>query len=91
MPKIKYEIISSFALTAHLYFLDVCLNLYLSYCIFKHLTFVMHYHVLMEKEMATYSSFLAWRIPWIEEPWGCKESDTTEQLTHTHTHTQTMY
>ena len=20
-------------------------------------------------------------------PWGCKESDTTEQLTHTHTHT----
>ena len=19
-------------------------------------------------------------------PWGCKESDTTEQLTHTHTH-----
>ena len=22
-------------------------------------------------------------------PWGCKESDTTEQLTHTHTHTHT--
>ena len=21
--------------------------------------------------------------------WGCKESDTTEQLTHTHTHTHT--
>ena len=21
-------------------------------------------------------------------PWGCKELDTTEQLTHTHTHTQ---
>ena len=30
---------------------------------------------------------LHWRIPWTEEPggyspWGCKESDTTEQLTH---------
>ena len=41
--------------------------------------------------MATHSSTLAWRIPWIEEPGGLqssrgrKESDTTEQLTHTHT------
>ena len=24
-------------------------------------------------------------------PWGCKESDMTEQLTHTHTHTHTHY
>ena len=37
------------------------------------------------KEMATHSSTLAWKIPWTEEPvsyspWGCKESDTTEQL-----------
>ena len=23
---------------------------------------------LLEKEMATHSSFLAWRIPWTEEP-----------------------
>ena len=23
-------------------------------------------------------------------PWGCKESDTTEQITHTHTHTHTL-
>ena len=23
-------------------------------------------------------------------PWGCKESDITEQLTHTHTHTHTL-
>ena len=23
---------------------------------------------LLEKEMATYSSILAWEIPWIEEP-----------------------
>ena len=43
----------------------------------------------LEKGMATHSSVLAWRIPRTEEagglysPWGCKESDTTEQLTHT--------
>ena len=36
----------------------------------------------LEKEMATHSSLLAWRIPWTEEPgklyspWGFKESDT---------------
>ena len=41
--------------------------------------------------MATHSSILAWvflsmEIPWTEEPgrlyspWGCEESDTTEQL-----------
>ena len=44
----------------------------------------------MEKEMATLSSILAWRSPWIEEPgglhrgklspWGRKQSDTTERL-----------
>ena len=37
----------------------------------------------LEKEMATNSSTLAWKIPWTEElvgysPWGHKESDTTE-------------
>ena len=36
----------------------------------------------LEKEMAIYSSILAWRILWIEEPGrvqskGSKESDTT--------------
>ena len=36
--------------------------------------------------MAAYSSILAWRIPWAEDlvgynPWGRRESDTTEQLT----------
>ena len=35
------------------------------------------------ESMATYSSILAWKIPWTEEPagyrsWRCKESDTTE-------------
>ena len=39
----------------------------------------------LEKEMATHSSILAWRIPWMEEPGGyspqgCKESDMTEWL-----------
>ena len=33
---------------------------------------------LLEREMATHSSILAWKIPWAEEPWGHKESDTTE-------------
>ena len=29
----------------------------------------------LKKEMATHSSTLAWRIPWMEEPlWGSKES-----------------
>ena len=35
----------------------------------------------LEKKMATHSSILAWRIPWIEEsgsPWGHKGFDTTE-------------
>ena len=38
----------------------------------------------LEKEMATHSSTLAWKIPWTERslvgysPWGCKELDMTE-------------
>ena len=35
---------------------------------------------LLEKEMATHSSLLAWKIPWMEahySPWVHKESDTT--------------
>ena len=44
----------------------------------------------LEKEMATHSSILAWRIPWTEEPGGyspCdrKELDTTDQLSTQHT------
>ena len=37
----------------------------------------------LQKEVATHSSILAWKIPWTDET----ESKTTEQLTHTHTHT----
>ena len=39
----------------------------------------------LDKEMATHSNILAWRIPWMEElgglqSTGCKELDATEQL-----------
>ena len=42
----------------------------------------------LEKEMATHSSILAWRIPWTEEPGGLqsmgrKELDMTERLNST--------
>ena len=45
-------------------------------------TFTFHLHAL-EKEMATHSSVLAWRIPgWGSlvscRLWDCTESDTTE-------------
>ena len=46
------------------------------------LTFTFHFYAL-EKEMATHSSVLAWRIPGTESLvgchlWGHTESDTTE-------------
>ena len=45
-------------------------------------TFTFHFHAL-EKELATHSSVLAWRIPGTMEPgglhlWGHTESDMTE-------------
>ena len=45
-------------------------------------TFTFHFHAL-EKEMATHSSVLAWRVPGMGEPGGLlsqgrTESDTTE-------------
>ena len=44
-----------------------------------------------EKEIATHSSILVWKIPWTEEPRrlssrGHKELDTTEQVNHHHHH-----
>ena len=45
----------------------------------------------LEKEMATHSRVLSWKIPWTEGPgracpWGHKELDMTEHaLTHGHT------
>ena len=46
-------------------------------------TFTFPFHAL-EKEMATHSSVLAWRIPGTGEPGGCRlwghaELDTTEE------------
>ena len=28
----------------------------------------------LDKEMATHPSILAWRIPWMEEPWGLQST-----------------
>ena len=41
----------------------------------------------LEEGVAIHSSILAWRISWTEpdtgySPWGRKELDTTEQITH---------
>jgi len=34
----------------------------------------------LEEGMATHSSMLSWRVPWMEDgPWGCKELDTIEE------------
>ena len=50
----------------------------------RNFPFTFHFHAL-EKEMATHSSVLAWRIPGMGvlgqvgcHLWGCTESDTTE-------------
>jgi len=50
----------------------------------KGLVIAVIYIVYSEKEMATHTSTLAWKIPWMEEPgrlhspWGREESDRTE-------------
>ena len=56
------------------------------------LFFKAQFSVILEKEMATHSSILAWRILWTEELGGLqstgrKESDTTERV-HFHFHFQ---
>ena len=35
----------------------------------------------LEKEMATHSSILAWRIPWTEEPGGLQSMGSQKSLT----------
>ena len=35
-----------------------------------HFEFIFVYSVITEKAMATHSSTLAWKIPWVEEPGG---------------------
>ena len=34
----------------------------------------------LEKEMATYSSILAWEIPWMRSPAGCSHGVTKESI-----------
>ena len=58
--------------------------------------FIFHLCIL-EKEIATHSSILAWKIPWTEEPGGLEprgsqrvRHDWAHTHTHTHTHTH-MY
>ena len=50
----------------------------------------------LEKEMATHSSILAWRIPWTEEPGGLQSmqfkkirQDLVTKHTHTYRYTHT--
>ena len=43
-----------------------------------------------EDPLATHSSILVCRTPWIEDP-GELQSDMTEQLTHTHKNTKKCY
>ena len=55
-------------------------NRFLEKCSFVHLS--QDIWLFSEKEMATDSSVLAWKISWSlagYSPWGHKESDTTEQ------------
>ena len=47
------------------------------------------YTYILEEEMGTHSSILAWRIPWTEEPGGLKSMGSQSQtelsnLVHTH-------
>ena len=41
-------------------------------------TFTFHFHAL-EKEMATHSSVLAWRIPWTKEAGGLQSMESQSQ------------
>ena len=46
----------------------------------------------LEEEMATHSSILAWRIPWMEEPDGLQPMGSQrvrhKKVTKTHTHSK---
>ena len=44
-------------------------------------TFTFHFHAL-EKEMATHSSVLAWRIPWTEKPVLWLQSMGSQRVGH---------
>ena len=42
----------------------------------------------LEQEMTTYSSILAWKIPWTKEPGGLQSTGHQEPDTTEHAHTQ---
>ena len=48
-----------------------------------HVPFSLKGHIVMklEKEMATYSNILAWKIPWTEEPGG-QRSMGSQRIRH---------
>ena len=50
---------------------------------------------ILEEEMLTHSSSLAWEIPWTEQPDGLQsmgsQKSWTQLSTYTHTHTQPYY
>ena len=64
----------------------------------KCIIYVMHnmyiYTYILEKEMVTHSSILAWRIPWTEEPGGLQSMGSQrvrhDEVTNTHTHIHTI-
>ena len=39
----------------------------------------LHWEALLEKDTATHSSILAWRIPWTEEPGGLQSIGSQSQ------------
>ena len=45
-------------------------------CIVKAMVFQIVIYEFLEKEMATQSSILAWRIPWTEEPGGLQSMES---------------
>ena len=45
----------------------------------------------LEKEMATHSSILAWRIPRMEEPGGLQSTGVAKSRTRLHFHFQRVY
>ena len=40
-----------------------------------------HLDSILEKEMSTHSSILAWRIPWMEEPGGLQSTGSAKSQT----------
>ena len=86
-PEILWEGRKTFYLYMEIHLHDCLLDIICCY-------YYLQYWIL-EKEMATHSSILVWRIPWTEEPGGLQSmgshrvrhdwSDVTRAHAHTHT------